>query len=1137
MRSLRIIKRSLAYLLLSVILANILIPLTVSAEKKEQKLVRIGWFDSSFCYYDSFGRRCGVDYEYHQKVSAYTGWDFEYVEDSWPNLLQKLKDGEIDLLSDVSYTPERAEHMFFSELSMGTEAYYIYVNSQNRDIKADDLSTFNGKRIGVNKDSIQETFLKEWTEKKGLSVKIVPLSSTEDESMEMISDGEIDGLATVFTFDYDRDVQPICRIGGSDYYYAVNKNRPDLIDELNMAMATIQDEDPYFNETISKDRIYNSKTNCLLTAQQEDWLKEHGEIRIGYRENYLPFCSIDKESGELTGALEDYLAHAVNNINSPNLKFKTIPYASTEDALKALSAGEVDCVFPVYLSTYDAEQRGIRLSSAAMETQMNAIMRIDDRQTLSDDTKMTFAVNANMLNVDTFIMDYYPQAERKPFNGLQACYDAVEDGDADCVLVSNYRIPSEEDTLKKKNLYTVPTGESLPLSFAVNKSESELYTIMNKTALATKNTEMDAALASYMYGEQKKATFMEYLKDNWLVLLGVVTVFFAVVLFLLSQKLRAERIASKQKHLLEEASLIADLQQTVSSLLNNIPGVCLTKDAHTGQYLACNQAFADYMNLGTTADIVGKTADDIFDPETAKRFDEDDKMVLSMDEPLTYYDNMADAHGNRFDVKVTKQKYTDANGRLCVLAILQDVSNSFRISRDKAATRESYEKARSSSIIFTHIAQALASGFIVLYYVDLITEEFIEYRTDPQDGHLSEVRRGWHFFEAGQDAAEVEIYSEDREEVVKAMDRKTLEAALEKNNVFMLTYRMITEKGTIYVSTKVTRMQDDKRYIIMSLTDVDEQMKHRHAAQRVQEEQTAYSRISALAGDFLCIYIVSPETGLYREYSSAAGFDSFAMPKEGENFFSDLRQNSIKAVYQEDQNRVFTALTMENALEEVEKNGIFTLSYRLIINDEPRYVQLKASIVDEPGGRSLVVGVNDIDAQVRQEEEYGRRLAQARIEANIDALTGVKNRNAYRVYEERLNAQIEMNRAPDFAITILDVNDLKKVNDNEGHKAGDQFLRDACRIICTTFKRSPVFRVGGDEFAVLSQGDDYLRIQELVGIMNEHNEEAIQNGGIVIALGMAEYKQDEKVAQVYERADQRMYENKSNLKEKKKLRG
>ena len=200
---------------------------------------------------------------------------------------------------------------------------------------------------------------------------------------------------------------------------------------------------------------------------------------------------------------------------------------------------------------------------------------------------------------------------------------------------------------------------------------------------------------------------------------------------------------------------------------------------------------------------------------------------------------------------------------------------------------------------------------------------------------------------------------------------------------------------------------------------------------------------------------------------------------------------------------------------------------------EPRYVQLKASMVEEKEGSRLIVGVNDIDSQVRQEEEYSRRLAQARIEANIDALTGVKNRNAYRVYEERLNSQIEINRAPDFAITILDVNDLKKVNDTEGHKAGDQYLRDACRIICTTFKRSPVFRVGGDEFAVLSQGDDYAHIDELIEQMNQHNDEAVKNGGIVIAIGMARFEQDSKMASVYERADQRMYENKSELKAKK----
>ena len=896
MRSLKTIRRSLAYLLLAVIFANILIPLTSSAEKKEQKTVRVGWFDSSFCYFDSFGRRCGVDYEYHQKISAYTGWTYEYVEDSWPNLLQMLIEGKIDLLSDVSYKPERADKIFFSELPMGTEAYYIYISAENREIKADDLSTFKGKRIGVNKGSVQAGFLKDWAEKKNVSIETVPLTCTENESMEMIMNGEIDGLATVFTFDYEREVLPVSRIGGSDYYYAVSRDRPDLLEELNVAMAEIQDEDHLFNERISKDRIYNSKAKCLLTPQQEDWLREHGEIRIGYRDNYYPFCSTDSETGELTGALKDFLAHATNNLKSPNIRFKTVPYASTEDALTALKAGEVDCVFPVYLSTYDADQRGLQLSYPAMGTEMNAVIRLSEHQDLSDDTTMTFAVNANMINVETFIKNYYPMSTIKSFNSLQECYDAVADGKADGVLVSNYRILSEEENLKKKKLYSVPTGGSLPLSFAVDRSSRELYSIMNKTVLASQSTEINAALASYIYADKEQTTFLQYLKDNLIVVLAVLTVLFAVILFLLSQKLRAERIANKQRHLLEEASQVADLQQTVSSLLNNMPGVYLTKDAKTGEYLACNQAFADYLHKKDPSEVVGLTAADLFDEERAKRFAEDDKMVLSMDEPLIYYDKMEDSFGSVSNVKVTKQKYTDTNGRLCVLGIFQDVSDSFRISRDKASTKESYEKARNTSIIFTHIAQALASGFMVLYYVDLVTEEFIEYRSDEKDGTLSEVRRAWHFFEEGQDAAEVNVYQEDRDEVIRAMDRRTLEAALDQNNVFMISYRMITENGPMYVSMKVTRMQDDKRYIILSLTDVDEQMKHRHAAQRVQEEQTAYSRISALAGDFLCIYIVVPETGRYREYSSEAGFDSFEMPSEGENFFSDLRQNSIKAV-------------------------------------------------------------------------------------------------------------------------------------------------------------------------------------------------------------------------------------------------
>ena len=217
-------------------------------------------------------------------------------------------------------------------------------------------------------------------------------------------------------------------------------------------------------------------------------------------------------------------------------------------------------------------------------------------------------------------------------------------------------------------------------------------------------------------------------------------------------------------------------------------------------------------------------------------------------------------------------------------------------------------------------------------------------------------------------------------------------------------------------------------------------------------------------------------------------------------------------------------------MADIERHGLFTLSFRILMDDKPSYVQLKAVIVDEKDGKRLIIGVNDIDTQIRQEEEYVRHLSQARIDANIDALTHVKNRHAYLIAEDRLNMQFVENPALEVAVVILDVNDLKKINDTYGHKAGDKYIRDACKVVCDTFKHSPVFRIGGDEFAVIAQGNDYLHIDELVTRMEEYNVEAKKTGGIMIACGMAKREGDTSLAKIFERADQEMYENKEKLK-------
>ena len=582
---------------------------------------------------------------------------------------------------------------------------------------------------------------------------------------------------------------------------------------------------------------------------------------------------------------------------------------------------------------------------------------------------------------------------------------------------------------------------------------------------------------------------------------------------------------------LEEAGKIKVLNQTITSLLDNMPGMTFTKDAGTGSYLACNQAFAEYAHKASPEGLLGLTDADIFDPVTAAHFVEDDKKALSMDKSYIFFEDVLDAAGNQRQFQTTKMKYTDISGRVCLLGMCQDVTDLVKIQRQYASAKEAYGKVRSSSIIYGHIAQALARGYTDLFYVNMETDELIEYHTDDELGVLNEARRGDDFFDGCKRDAKLFVHPDDQAAFVEAMNREFLAKTLDRSKVFEMTYRRIKDGRSFYVRMRVSRVEEDRRYIVIAVQDVDELIKKRHAEERMMEERIIYARLQALTGNFIVVYVVDPMTNEYREFSATDDYtDSLRQAKEGTDFFEKVREGARQFNYPGDLDRFLTVFSKENVMAEVEHNGTFTFGYRLMMEGRPVHVQMKAVMVEEKEGPRLVVGLNNIDLQVRQEEEIEKRLEQAQTQAHIDALTGVKNRHAYLMSEERIDRQIEDNHQRPFAVVIFDVNDLKKVNDTAGHQAGDQYLRDACRIICEIFKHSPVFRVGGDEFAVIVQDKEYLQIDDRIKKVREHNAAALQSGEIVIACGMAKYENDDCVAAVFERADHNMYENKSELK-------
>ena len=169
---------------------------------------------------------------------------------------------------------------------------------------------------------------------------------------------------------------------------------------------------------------------------------------------------------------------------------------------------------------------------------------------------------------------------------------------------------------------------------------------------------------------------------------------------------------------------------------------------------------------------------------------------------------------------------------------------------------------------------------------------------------------------------------------------------------------------------------------------------------------------------------------------------------------------------------------------------------------------------------------------VDEKLEYEIELRSAKQKAYTDSLTGAKNPHAYEEDRNRLDQRIKDGRVKSFGVVVFDLNGLKATNDTMGHEAGNSCIKEACDIICRYFKNSPVYRIGGDEFAVFLEGDDYNDRKSLLDAFERQMDKNQTEDGIVISSGMSEYvpKTDHDYNTVFERADKKMYERKKVLK-------
>lgn len=298
-------------------------------------------------------------------------------------------------------------------------------------------------------------------------------------------------------------------------------------------------------------------------------------------------------------------------------------------------------------------------------------------------------------------------------------------------------------------------------------------------------------------------------------------------------------------------------------------------------------------------------------------------------------------------------------------------------------------------------------------------------------------------------------------------------------------------------------------------------------------DQTVFNQIATtLAGHYDSLFYVNIETGAYLEFVQTRMFEELEIPRVGEDFFKLSRGNAHKFVHPDDLDLAMRIHDRDVVLENLKKSSSYSVSCRLLIDN--RIIHIRHVDIMCEDRKHVLFCMENIDDEIREKEEQKKNLQSAERMARLDELTGIRNKNAFAECGENYDRRI---RSADqelaFGIVMCDVNDLKRINDTRGHSFGDEALRRACRMISDVFEKSPVYRIGGDEFVVVLTGEEYqIREELLENLRRESYANGRSRSGPVVASGLAAYDMstDASFNDVFKRADAAMYENKSMLK-------
>lgn len=489
-------------------------------EQKEMKTVKVGYLLYTGYQEGAEGMpKSGYGYEYLQKLSYYANWQYEYVYGGFSDLLAKLQRGEIDIMGNLSYTPERAKTISFGNELQGKEQYYLFVREDNTSIRADDFKTLNGLRIGINKNSVQAQFFQEWMQKRKLHCEIIYYDSSKQRTADM-NLGKLDATVAPNVIDDENSRYhwySVAKIGESPFYFGVNKKRPDLLDELNRAQQQVLQSDWFYNEKVYLKYYGDSAaTVTALSPTEYNWLKHKGKLTIGYTDNSLPYANWDKKKNELVGILSVYKEHAEKRYQT---QIETKYFHNLKTLREALNKGEVDAIYPAYSSYWIAESRDILVTSPLSKTYLMLLYKGD----YTDSTTSKIAVSESSSLQQYFAKEFYPKSELIMLPDISSCVKAVAEGRVNSTLFTADTYYAYRNELKALyDCQLLNTGKPVPIGFAVRRGDISTYSFMKKSLQGIGPERISKALVEGGYAVPEPSVEQFLSRNVYLVLITAI---------------------------------------------------------------------------------------------------------------------------------------------------------------------------------------------------------------------------------------------------------------------------------------------------------------------------------------------------------------------------------------------------------------------------------------------------------------------------------------------------------------------------------------------------------------------------------------------------------------------------------------